>query len=93
MNQKAIRAVLFDLSFLARSRADGTGCLCMLNDSLSELFRERQLTADPLFGSHVFVLLASHRVACCLSSPAKTGSGFRELRWSSEKANEGRRHQ
>lgn len=35
--------LLFDLSFLARSRADGTGCLCMLNDSPSQLFRERQL--------------------------------------------------
>lgn len=36
--------LLFDLSFLARSRADGTGCFCMLNDSPSQLFRERQLS-------------------------------------------------
>lgn len=42
----------------------------------------------PLFGN-VFVLLASHRVICCLPSPAKTGSGFRELSWSSGKVKTG----
>lgn len=37
----------------------------------------------------VFVLLASHKVICCLPSPAKTGSGFRELSWSLGKARAG----
>lgn len=35
--------LLSDLSLLARSWADGSGCLCTLNDSPSQLFRERQL--------------------------------------------------
>lgn len=60
--------LLFDLSFLARSRADGTGCLCMLNDSSSELFRERQLSPDSLEVmclcslSHTRWPVASHRL-------------------------------
>lgn len=44
--------LLFDLSFLARSRADGTGCLCMLNDWCRQLLGKGS-SPDPLFGSPV----------------------------------------
>lgn len=48
--------LLSELSFLARSRADGTGCLCMLNDSPSQLFRERQLSRPSFWKSCLFSL-------------------------------------
>lgn len=81
--------LLFDLSFLARSRADGTGCLCMLNDSPSQLFRERQLSRPSFWKlclcslPHTGWSAASHH----LQGQGQTSGSYPGL-W---KASEGRR--